>query len=76
MFAQLKAYLLAAAGIAIAVFAAVFKYRGMKIDKLEHEVKEHEAKDKAQDFVADNREAAARAEAKDHEVITDGTYTF
>lgn len=73
---NIKSFLVAAALIAAAVFAALFKYRGERIDSLEDEVANHEAKDKAQDFEANNREAAAKAEAQDERDITSGTYTI
>lgn len=34
MFSTLKGYLLAGAGVIVAVFVAVFQYRGAKIDSL------------------------------------------
>ena len=75
IFEQIKGYFYMAVGFIIMAFLAVFKYRGVKIDKLEDEVKNHEAKDKAQDFEADNREAAAKAEAEDADNLTTGTFT-
>lgn len=76
MFSQIKLYLSAILAGVVMIFAAWFKYRGDKIDDLEKEIKNHEAKDKAQDFEAQNREAAARAEAQDAKSITSDTYTI
>jgi len=76
MFSQIKLYLSALMAGAVMLFAAWFKYRGDKIDDLEKEIENHEAKDKAQDFEAQNREAAARAEAEDAKSITSDTYTI
>jgi len=76
MFSQIKLYLSAILAGAMMLFAAWFKYRGDKIDDLEKEIENHEAKDKAQDFEAQNREAAARAEAEDAKSITSDTYTI
>jgi len=76
MFDQFKVYFYAFVAIVVAGFAAVFKYRGMKIDKLESDVEYHEAKDKAQDFEKQNVEAAAKAEAQDVKDISVGTYTI
>jgi len=76
MFSQVKIYLSALLAGIVMLFAAWFKYRGDKIDDLEKEIENHEAKDKAQDFEAQNREAAARAEAEDAKSITSDTYTI
>ena len=76
IFDQIKGYLALAAAAIVAIFIAMFKYRGIKIDKLEEEVENHEAKDKAQDFEADNREAAAKAEAGNEKHPTTGTFTI
>jgi len=76
MFSQIKLYLSAILAGAVMLFAAWFKYRGDKIDNLEKEIENHEAKDKAQDFEAQNREAAARAEAEDAKSIISDTYTI
>jgi len=76
MLSQIKLYLSALMAGAVMLFAAWFKYRGNKIDNLEKEIENHEAKDKAQDFEAQNREAAARAEAEDAKSITSDTYTI
>jgi len=76
MFSQIKLYLSTVLAGAVMLFAAWFKYRGDKIDDLEKEIENHEAKDKAQDFEAQNREAAARAEAEDAKSIISDTYTI
>jgi len=76
MFSQIKLYLSALLAGIVMLFAAWFKYRGDKIDNLEKEIENHEAKDKAQGFEAQNREAAARAEAEDAKSITSDTYTI
>lgn len=73
MFEQIKVYIYAAIAVVVAIFAAVFKYRGMKIDSLETEVEYHEKKDEAQDFEKQNVEAAAKAEADDVEIPTTST---
>lgn len=77
MFDQIKIYLTIAGAAFVALFIAIFKYRGMRIDTLEKEVKDAEAKDKAQDFEAQNREAAARAEVEDAKrITTNNTFTI
>ena len=76
IFNQFKAYLYLVGAAIVAIFIGWFKYRGAKIDSLEEEVENHEAIDKAQDFEADNRAAAARAEALDVKDTTSGTYTI
>jgi len=77
MFDQIKIYLTMVGAALVALFIAIFKYRGMRIDTLEKEVKDAEAKDKAQDFEAQNREAAARAEAEDAKrITTNDTFTI
>ena len=74
MLDQFKMYIYLAGAAMLAFFVGWFKYRGKKIDDLEDEVENHEAIDKAQDFEARNREAAARAEAEDVEDIIIGTH--
>jgi len=75
-FSEVKTFIYGAIMFVVMTFIAWFKYRGAKINSLEEEVKKHEAKDKAQDFEAQNREAAARAEAEDEKSITTHTYTI
>lgn len=72
MFDTIKLYIGIIVTAVIAGFIAMFKYRGMQIEALEKEVESHEAKDKKQDFEADNRVAAAKAEAEDVKDIEDG----
>jgi len=76
MLSQIKLYLSAILAGAVMLFAAWFKYRGDKIDNLEKEIESHKAKDKAKGFEAQNREAAARAEAEDEKSIHSDTYTI
>lgn len=76
IFDQIKVYIYMAFGFIVMAFLAVFKYRGERIDSLETEVKQHEKKDKAQDFEKQNVEAAARAEAEDDKIINSDHYTI
>lgn len=73
---EIKTFLYGAIMFIVMGFIGWFKYRGQKIDDLEQEVQNHEAKDRAQDFEADNREAAARAEAEDAKNIASNTFTI
>ena len=72
MFDQFKLYLYAAAGAVVAIFIAIFKYRGAKIDDLEEDIEvmvhNDKVKDKVRDneikvsdYEADNRVAAVKA---------------
>lgn len=80
MFSTIKIYLMAAGAAMIAIFIAIYKLRGNKIDKLEKEAIVKDAKivvaakvvkkeKEAARFVADNRVAVAIAEAADEETI-------
>ena len=71
-FDSIKSAFFIVIGFIVMGFLAVFKYRGNRIDSLKEEVENHEAKDKKQDFEADNRVEAAIAEAEDVQDITDG----
>ena len=73
MFDTIKLYLYAAGAAALAIFVAIFKYRGAKIDDLEDTIDVMDRNDKVKDKVrdnevnvsdyeADNRVAAAKAE--------------
>ena len=89
MFGEIKVYLYAAIAVVVAGFLAVFKYRGMKIDRQEDELenkeqelqsvhKYHEAKDKVQDFEKDNAAAAASVggDRFGKPYVNDGHYTI
>ena len=74
LLSQFKSYIYLIGAAIITFFIGWFKYRGMKIDDLEEEIENHEAIDKAQDFEADNRAAAAKAEALDVKDTNSGNY--
>ena len=74
------------AGI-VMVFVAIFKYRGNKIANLEVELEVEQTKSKVvakvikaekevAEFTANNRVAAAKAEARDYEDITEHFYNI
>ena len=87
MIDSVKMYMAMALAAIVAVFLAVFKYRGSKIDSLEDDLdnaadkaavvdKKIASTKKKTDFEANNRVAAAKAEARDYENITEHFYNI
>ena len=82
----MKLYFAAAGAAILATLVGIYKYRGFKVDQLENEVdslgnqikvadRVNTANQKKSDYEADNRVAAAKAEARDVEDITDTFYS-
>lgn len=69
---QLKLYGLAALGIIVTIFIAIFKYRGMKIDKLEKVVEEKKKEIVTRIKAEKQLKDATDAEAKIADVVIDG----
>ena len=67
MFSALKGYLVAAGAAAIFIFAAIFKYRGNKIENLEVELEVEKTKAKVAKKVADNENEVSAFEAANKE---------
>ena len=87
MFDQIKMYAGLAIAFVVAIFIGIFQYRGAKIDDLKEDLEEAEEdafvqavvthnKLKKADFEANGRIAAAKAEARDYENITEDFYSI
>ena len=87
MFETIKLYIMAAIAVVVAAFAAMFAYRGQRIDTLETELgvaetkaavtaKVVEADREVADFEATNKVERAKAEARDYDEINDNFYSI
>ncbi len=70
MFSTIKGYLIAGAGIVVAVFLAIFQYRGAKIDALKDDNETlKKNSDKLDDVIA-KKEKELKTRAKVNEILT------
>ncbi len=71
-FDSIKSFMYMILGFIVLGAITAYKYMAMKIERQAEEIDSLEAEGKAKDFQADNREAAAKAEATDYEEVKDG----
>ncbi len=70
MFSAIKGYLIAGAGVVVAVFLAIFQYRGAKIDALQDDNETlKKNSDKLDDVIA-KKEKELKTRAKVNEILT------